>query len=825
MRFDHKFLQSKIARRFFLIFFGCALLPIISLSLLSLTQVTKHIKEQNQNRLRLVTRSYAMSVYERLLLLESTLHVVGSNLEDIMISNNEISTANLHAKFEGRFKGVGILSDMQAKKILYGKLEDMPTPNTEEMQFIITAKTAILIRNPRHTPARVYMARTFGNNLPYSGFILAEIDTTFLWGLGHENSLPPKTEILLLDHNKDVLINSLPVPDEFIKKRFSELFHSGTYQFEWEVENITYTASSWPLFLKANFLIPEITVILSQSKDDLLAPIQNFKKNFWLIVLLTVWIILFFSLIYIRRSLQPLEELKQGTCRVSEGDFNHKVSVSSKDEFGDFARSFNQMSDQLSLQFMRINTIAEIGRLTSTILDIDNLVKIIISRLKGHLDFERGLILLSNEESCRIFFAAGYGYNKEQLKNLKQNSYDLNDPNHQEYFVQASNMRLPIIANDATEIENIFSKETAEITYRMAVRSFLCAPIIFKNEFLGIISFENYRPNIDISDNDLSLLVGIASQIAGNIFNARIFKKLRQKEAALQNSHTQLENRVQDRTDELSKLNRELRIEIVERKRVEEELINARKDAENANKAKSEFLANMSHELRTPLNHIIGFTELILDKKFGDLNEIQKEYLNDVHLSSNHLLLLINDILDLSKIEAGKHNLAPSDVNLSALLENSLVMVREKAIRHSIQLELNLNDIPETIVADERKLKQVVYNLLSNAVKFTPDGGKITVAAQKCDYNESQDLDTISNSNDGIKISVSDTGIGLKPEDLNRIFVPFEQVENSTSRKFQGTGLGLSLTKQLVKLHGGKVWAETKGLGKGATFNFIIPAQ
>ena len=299
MRFERKFLQSKIARRFFLIFFGCALLPIISLSLLSFTQVTKHVKEQNQNRLRLVTRSYAMSIYERLLLLESTLHLVGSNLEDILISNNEISTANLHAKFDGRFKGVSILSDMHAKKTLYGKLEDIPTPNTKEMQFINDSKTAILIRNPRHAPARVYMLRPFDNNLSYSGFIMAEINTNFLWGLGHENSLPPKTEILLLDHNKDVLINSLPVPDALIKKRYSELFHSGAYQFEWEFENNTYTVSSWPLFLKANFMIPEITVILSQSKDDLLAPIDNFKKNFWLIALLTVWIILFFSLINI----------------------------------------------------------------------------------------------------------------------------------------------------------------------------------------------------------------------------------------------------------------------------------------------------------------------------------------------------------------------------------------------------------------------------------------------------------------------------------------------------------------------------------------------
>jgi signal transduction histidine kinase len=264
--------------------------------------------------------------------------------------------------------------------------------------------------------------------------------------------------------------------------------------------------------------------------------------------------------------------------------------------------------------------------------------------------------------------------------------------------------------------------------------------------------------------------------------------------------------------------------------------------AEEANRAKSEFLANMSHELRTPLNHIIGFTELILDRNFGDLNEVQEEYLTDVHSSSKHLLSLINDILDLSKVESGKLELEHSVVELKSLLERSLVMVKEKAIKHGILVLTNMDGIPEFIKADERKLKQIIYNLLSNAMKFTPDRGKVTLSARTVDCivragqrrGDSEYLQVIEDLvkdaevadidyKKCVEVSVSDSGIGISPEDQRRIFKPFEQVDGSASRKYQGTGLGLSLTKSLVELHGGKIWVESEGVGKGSTFFFVIP--
>ena len=232
-----------------------------------------------------------------------------------------------------------------------------------------------------------------------------------------------------------------------------------------------------------------------------------------------------------------------------------------------------------------------------------------------------------------------------------------------------------------------------------------------------------------------------------------------------------------------------------------------------ANQAKSDFLASMSHELRTPLNSIIGFSQVLQEQYFGPLNEKQKEYVNDVVESSKHLLSLINDILDIAKIESGKIELDLSAVNIKSLLESSLMLEKEKALKH--RLELMVKIAPELadleITADERRLKQVMYNLLSNATKFTPDGGSITIEAKK--------------DKDRIVISVSDTGIGIAPEHHNKVFEGFYQVKSSVLGKPTGTGLGLSITKQIVEMHGGKIWLKSKGLGKGTCFIITIPIE
>jgi len=242
--------------------------------------------------------------------------------------------------------------------------------------------------------------------------------------------------------------------------------------------------------------------------------------------------------------------------------------------------------------------------------------------------------------------------------------------------------------------------------------------------------------------------------------------------------------------------------------RMNDELRGLYQQLETANRHKSEFLANMSHELRTPLNAIIGFSEMLREQMFGDLNEKQLEYAEDIHSSGRHLLSLINDILDLAKVEAGRMELELSEFALPLAIENAMTLVKERAARHGIALDFEIDERLNCFVGDERKFKQILLNLLSNAVKFTPEGGRISVVAGLKD--------------NGLQISISDTGIGISPEERKTIFEEFRQAKGDGSGKREGTGLGLTLTKKFVELHGGTIRVESE-VGKGSTFTFTMP--
>lgn len=247
-------------------------------------------------------------------------------------------------------------------------------------------------------------------------------------------------------------------------------------------------------------------------------------------------------------------------------------------------------------------------------------------------------------------------------------------------------------------------------------------------------------------------------------------------------------------------------IDITRLKRSEDEIVRARETAESASRAKSEFLATMSHELRTPLNSIIGFAQVLADESFGQLNQTQREFAADIQESGKHLLSLINDILDLAKIESGKMELAPEKLALPELIENSLGMIRQKALRHNIALRTDFPPGLPPVKADEMRVRQVVYNLLSNAAKFTPDGGTITVAIKPDGFF--------------LRVAVTDTGIGIPSDDQERIFRQFEQ---ASARKYGGTGLGLCISRDIAELHGGRLWLEQSAVGAGSTFAFTLP--
>jgi len=258
---------------------------------------------------------------------------------------------------------------------------------------------------------------------------------------------------------------------------------------------------------------------------------------------------------------------------------------------------------------------------------------------------------------------------------------------------------------------------------------------------------------------------------------------------------------IQGKVGELEKVNTDLQAR-------EHELRLTNQQLETANRLKSQFLATMSHELRTPLNSIIGFSELLEDETYGNLNPKQTKYIGNIVVSSRHLLQLINDILDLAKVESGTIEIHPESLSLHEAMSIIKSVVEPLATKKSISMEINMDEQVQSVAADPARFKQILYNLLSNAIKFTPAGGMVSM--------------DVSRKNGTVEISVSDTGIGISQEDQERIFSEFLQVEGSYARKYEGTGLGLALTKKLVELHGGRIWVESAP-GKGSRFIFTMP--
>jgi signal transduction histidine kinase len=319
-------------------------------------------------------------------------------------------------------------------------------------------------------------------------------------------------------------------------------------------------------------------------------------------------------------------------------------------------------------------------------------------------------------------------------------------------------IQVPDILQDPT-----YQTRLRETVVRTGYRALLAVPLLREDRLIGGLVVNRKTPG-EFAPEVSELLRTFAAQSALAIQNARLFQELEEKSRQL----------------------------------------------EVADRHKSEFLASMSHELRTPLNAVIGFSEVLLERMFGEINPKQDEYLQDILSSGRHLLSLINDILDLAKIEAGRMELEVADFHLPQAIDNSITLVRERAARRAITLELGVDPRLGEIKGDERKVKQVLLNLLSNAIKFTPEGGRVEVHAGLVD---------------GVaEISVTDTGVGIAPEDHEAVFEEFRQVGNDYAKKHEGTGLGLTLSRRFVELHGGKIWVKSQ-LGQGATFTFTLPVK
>jgi signal transduction histidine kinase len=411
---------------------------------------------------------------------------------------------------------------------------------------------------------------------------------------------------------------------------------------------------------------------------------------------------------------------------------------------------------ELAQSVEELKALSEVGQAVSSTLDLDTVLTTIVGRAVQLSGTDCGVIYEYDDATQEFRLKASHRMEQEVIEALRATPIHLGEGTTGRAAAARTPMQTSLPSDRSEYMDTLHP-----IVTRLGYRSRLSVPLLREQQIMGALSVwrresGNFEPEV------VNLLQTFATQSALAIQNARLFREIEDKS----------------------------------------------RQVEAASRHKSEFLANMSHELRTPLNAIIGFSEVLGEKMFGELNEKQNEYVDDIHSSGHHLLSLINEILDLSKIEAGRMELELAKFDLPLTVENAITLVRERATRHGVSLNREIDKGLGDFVGDERKIKQILLNLLSNAVKFTSEGGRIEIKAIPVDGS--------------VEISVSDTGVGIAPEDQATIFEEFRQVGTADAQKREGTGLGLTLAKKFVELHGGKIWVKSEP-GKGSTFTFTLP--
>jgi signal transduction histidine kinase len=507
--------------------------------------------------------------------------------------------------------------------------------------------------------------------------------------------------------------------------------------------------------------------------DEAYAPLYATVQRIGLVLLAELALAFLAGMFLARRMIVPIQALRTGAARIGGGDLGQRISVKTGDELEALADQFNDMAGKLQDSYSdledkvqtrthelaqsvsELRALGEISQAVNSTLDLDNVLKTIVIKAVQLSGTEAGAIYIFDEVQQRFLLRTTQGLDQETTAALLNERIDLSNAYIASAIKQREPFQIPDMSDEASTPVN-------GILLRGGFRALLVAPLLQPDRVLGLLVVRRKEPGL-FATRTIDLLKTFAAQSVLAIQNARLFQELEEKSQQL----------------------------------------------EIASQHKSQFLANMSHELRTPLNAVLGYTELILNNVYGEPAERMRVVVGRVRSNGKHLLKLINDVLDLSKIEAGQLTLSLADFSMKQVVESVYAAVEPLAAEKQLALKVELSPNLPRGHGDDRRLTQVLLNLVGNAIKFT-DAGEVAINA--------------SAANGTFTLSVRDTGPGIDPADQDKIFEEFRQSDSSATKKKGGTGLGLSIARRIVEMHDGRIWVESS-VGSGATFFFSVPVH
>ena len=708
---DTRTFRSKVARRTFTLFIACALIPVSALALLSLEQVTTQLNEQSQQRLHQATKAAALGIYQRLLGLQEAITLTASGLRSRSGPTGPRPDARVDEELQRRFKSLLLVTDDGTKMPLFGHLDHLPVLTTEHRRHLASGKTLLLVEHVPNRPPRLVMGRVRDPERPHREILYAEIDPAYLWDFGDDATLASQTKLSVVDQSLNLLFASPQAPTSFPEPIALQLSRSTSGRFEWSEDANEYVASYWALFLRVNFSTPKWTIVLSEARADVLAPIASFKRTFFLVVLLSVWIVLLLSITQIRKSLIPLEKLQEGTRRIARGDFDTRVEVASRDEFQELAVSLNTMAHQLGRQFTALTMMGEVSLAVSRNPGLlEEVLRQCADILVRHLDLAAVRVWVLNSDDRVLELRASAGLSG------RLDGAESRIPLGHSAIGQIAEERRPRVTNAL--VENSGSEQAWAA--REGLVAFVGHPLLVEGRLVGVAAAYARTP---LDDVGLSGFVSAAGEIA----------------------------------------------QCIERQRVEEALRGSEEQVRQLQKmeAVGRLAGGVAHDFNNLLTVITGHSQLLLRQL--PPGDPLREGLDLIEATAVRAGWLTRQLLAFSR----KQNLAPVVLDPNDVVSGMATML-ERLIGDDVELVFRPDSSLGRVRVDSGQLEQVIVNLVVNARDAMPEGGRITIETADVELDAAYaGLHFGVRPGSYVMLAVTDTGIGMGAETQSHIFEPF----------------------------------------------------